>query len=266
MSYLNPTNVLTEDCLLVWDGLSKPDTKESTGELEYRVEVAVKKNSQTHSELHAVAEKACAEKYPSGRPHGYKEALTEFDPAKYPELVDYVRLRATSKSPCDTYLQGRESSPAEFGAKSYAGAGVQLIVAPFVYMPSKETKNQTGAKFWLNGVHLTRLDLPKLSVAAGLTGREVAQAFGATPGAGAAFTQPAPAAPSVPAPPTVVPAPNPGILAPAAVPPAPPAPPAPPVPAGPVATAALTAMGQTVESMLAAGWSMQQLKDQNYVA
>lgn len=280
MPYINPTNVMTEDCLLVWDGLSKPDTKESTGELEYRVEVAVKKNSQTHSELYSISEKAAAEKYPSGKPHGFKEALTEFDPAKYPELTDYVRLRATAKQPCDTYLQSSHSSPAEFGQKSYAGCGVRLIVSPFIYMPSKETKNQTGAKFWLNGCQLTNLDLPKLSVASGLTGREVANAFGATPSAGTAFTQPAPSTPppvaaatTPPAPtaPPVVPAPNPGILtAGAPTPPAPPVPPTPPAPpaapAGPVATAALTALGQTVESMLAAGWSMDQLKQQNYVA
>lgn len=270
MAYLNDTNILTEECLLVWDGLSKPDTKESTGELEYRLDVAVKQGSVTHQELQASLDRMTAAKYPTGKPAGFKEALKPFDSEKYPELVGYLQVRAKSNSPCDIYLQAKESSAAEFGAKAYAGCGVRVILSPSVYMPSKETKNTTGAKFWLNGAQLTNLGLPKLSVAAGLTGREVANAFGANPSAGTAFNQPAPAAtvtPPTPAQAAVVPAPNPGILAAGApVPPAPPTPPAPPVAAGPVATAALTAIGQTVESMLAAGWSMEQLKAQNYVA
>ena len=70
---------------------------------------------------------------------------------------------------------------------------------------------------------------------------QVASAFGIQGGAAAFVQAPAPAV--VPPTPT---APNPGIV--------------PPVP-----TPKLTALGHTVESMQAAGWTVEQMREQGYV-
>ena len=133
---------------------------------------------------------------------------------------------------------GREVPPASCGL--YSGAKVRLILTPRIY----NAMGNVGESAWLSGVQIVDLTTEKLAGGAGMSAGQVASAFGIQGGA-AAFAAPA-AAPAVPpTAPTPV-APNPGIV--------------PPVP-----TAKMTAAGQTVQSFLNAGWTVEQMRADGWV-
>ena len=254
MTMLNENTVKTEPVILIWDAASKSDVDEKTGRISWGVTVAVHKGSQTYAEMKAAADKEIARVFPTGAPYGFKVWDKDFNPQKYPELnpAEYVFVRFSSKDEKSTFNGTQAVSKDEFGRLAYPGCKVSVIGRCWAYTPAPETKNTSGLKWFFEGAQLNDLNAPRLSVSKGLGSNAVASAFGAEPSAAAAFTQPPAVAPApaaaapVPSLPPAPLAPNPGIV--------------PPVP-----TDKLTALGHTVESMQAAGWSIEQMREQGYV-
>lgn len=285
---LDNGSVRTDTCVVLWDGITRPEAVEATADKpasqKFTLKLAFAPDSTTYAELHQASEAATKAKYPTGVPRGFEEA---FRPADVPELPGFITVNAaTFATPPEVYdTQGRLLSPADYSRMFYAGAKVQAVLTPRVY----DAKGNRGAGFWLGGVLIVDSSAPKLSIASGMTSADVRNAFGlpASPLGGAApavppaqpaavaapapasFPQPpAPAgsassAPTFPSSPVAV-VPNPGILA------APPAPvPVAPVPAAaPVRTMtpAAVAAGYTYEALAAAGWSDQQMIQGGYLA
>lgn len=247
---LNETTIRTEPVVLIWDAASKHDTDKQTGKITWGVTVAIRKDSPTYAEMKAAADKETLRQYPTGAPHGFKNwDKSDFDPAKYKETPadQYVHVRFGSKDFKATFNGTAQVTKEEFGRLAYAGALVSVIGRCWCYTKSPETANQTGLKWFFEGVQLVDGNAPRLSVAAGMSQSAVASAFGATQSVESAFSAPAPAAAAAPAPTPAAPAaPNPGIV--------------PPVP-----TPKLAGIGQTVESMQAAGWTVEQMRAEGYV-
>lgn len=278
---LDNGSVRTDTCVVLWDGITRPEAVEATADKpasqKFTLKLAFAQDSVTYAELHQVSQAATAQKYPTGVPRGFEEA---FRSADVPELPGYVAVNAaTFATPPEVYdMQGRLLSPADYSRMFYAGAKVQAVLTPRVY----DAKGNRGAGFWLGGVLIVDSSAPKLSIASGMTSADVRNAFGlpASPLGGAvpavppaqpaAVAAPAPASspqppapagsaapattfPSSPAPVAVVP--NPGILTP------------PPAPApAKVMTPAAIAAGYTYEALAAAGWSDQQMIQGGYLA
>lgn len=297
---LDNGSVRTDTCVVLWDGITRPEAVEATADKpasqKFTLKLAFAPDSVTYAELHQASTAATAQKYPTGVPRGFEEAFRNAD---VPELPGYLAVNAaTFATPPEVYdTQGRLLSPAEYSRMFYAGAKVQAVLTPRVY----DAKGNRGAGFWLGGVLIVDATAPKLSIASGMSSADVRNAFGlpATPLGGAAAPAPvggtpvppvqpagvaAPAPASFPQPPApagtassaptypssapapVAVVPNPGILA---APPAPaPVPAAPVAPAAPVRTMtpAAVAAGYTYEALAAAGWSDQQMIQGGYLA
>lgn len=256
MTMLNETTVRTEPVVLIWDAASKPDVDKKTGKTSWGVTVAIRKDSATYAEMKAAADKETARVYPTGAPHGFNAwDNADFDPTKYKETPpdQYVHVKFKSNDFKATFNGTTQVAKEEFGRLVYAGALVSVIGRCWCYTKSEQTQNQTGLKWFFEGVQLVDGNAPRLSVAAGMSQSAVASAFGATQSVESAFSAPAPAA-QAPAPaatpvPSLPPAPlapNPGIV--------------PPVP-----TDKLKALGHTVEALQAAGWTIEQMREQGYV-
>lgn len=294
---LDNGSVRTDTCVVLWDGITRPEAVEATADKpasqKFTLKLAFAPDSATYAELHQASNAATALKYPTGVPRGFE---TAFRNADVPELPGYLAVNAaTFATPPEVYdMQGRLLSPADYSRMFYAGTKVQAVLTPRVY----DAKGNRGAGFWLGGVLIVDASAPKLSIASGLSSADVRNAFGlpATPLGGAAAPAPvggapvppvqpagvaAPAPASFPQPPApagiassaptypssapapVAVVPNPGILA------APPAPaPVPAAPAAPVRTMtpAAVAAGYTYEALAAAGWSDQQMIQGGYLA
>ena len=284
---LDNGSVRTDTCVVLWDGITRPEAIEASADKpasqKFTLKLAFAPDSTTYAELHQASHAATAQKYPTGVPRGFEGA---FRPADVPELPGYIAVNAaTFATPPEVYdMQGRLLSPAEYARMFYAGAEVQAVLTPRVY----DAKGNRGAGFWLGGVLIVDASAPKLSIASGMSSAEVRNAFGlpASPlGGGAAVVPPAqPAAVAAPAPVSSPQPPAPaGIAAPATTYPSSPAPAAavavvpnpgilaaPPAPA-PVApartmTPAAVAAGYTYEALAAAGWSDQQMIQGGYLA
>lgn len=279
MAILDNGAVRTGDCIVLWDGITRPETVEATADKpasqKFTLKLAFAPDSPTYAELHQVSEAATRAKYPQGAPKGFEPA---FRAAEVQELPGYTTVNAaTFATPPEVYdTSGRLLSPADYAHMFYAGCKVQAVLQPRVY----DAKGNRGAGFWLGGVLIVDAKAPKLSIASGMSSAEVRNAFGlpATPlGGGAAPVPPVPAAapaapPAVSATPSTLPPPVPaGSVTPATT--SPSNPPPPPVAVQPnygmltpkVMTPAAQAAGYTYEALQAAGWSDEQMIQSGYL-
>lgn len=287
MAILSNGSVRTGDCIVLWDGITRPEVIEATADkpagLKYTLKLAFPADSQTAAELRQESDSFTKSKYPTGTPRGFEPALRNADVSELPgHLVINSATYNTAPEVFDS--QGRSLSPAEYARLFYAGCKVQAVLTPRVY----DAKGNRGAGFWLGGVLIVDSNAPKLSIAAGMSSGELRNAFGLpdSPLGGAAAPVPpaqaaapaappaAPATPSAPQPPEpacsapsaptspsnpVAVAPNYGMLQP---PPAPPAAPAAPVK---VMTPAAQAAGYTYDALKSAGWSDEQMIQAGYL-
>lgn len=275
MAILDNGTVRTGDCLVLWDGITRPeaiDAKDGKpASQKFSLKVAFAPDSATYAELYAEMAKFKAAKFPNGVPSGWDDA---FYPAKVDELPGYLAVNGVTygREPEIFDMTGRMLSAAECTGKLYAGAKVQVLLQPREY-----NNKSKGFGYWLCGLLIVDSTTPKLSVASGVDARN---AFGlpATPlGGGAASVPPVPAAagaaPSVP--PATHSAPQPP--APAGSAPtattSPSNPPPPPVAVVPnygmlnpkVMTPAAQQAGYTYEALQAAGWSDEQMIQSGYL-
>lgn len=252
MTKLNETTIKTEPVILIWDNVSRPSVDKNTGKETWGVTVALRKDSATYREMREMSDLSVSKAYPTGKPFKFKDWETTFDPAKYPELnpAEYVFVKFTDKGPKPAFNGTQEISRDEFSRTVYTGAKIAIVGRVWCYLAEERTQNQTGLKWFYEGVQIVdAVTAPRFSVAKGMTGSDIASAFGAASSAASAFT-PAPAAAPATAAAVPTPAaplvPNPGIV--------------PPVP-----TPKLTALGHTVDTLKAAGWTTEQMRAEGYV-
>ena len=241
----NGQAVVTGPVTVLWDGISRPeDVQGQNGKPDskkFTVKFAADPTEPAVAELRGMLDTEAARVFPSGKPRNFQATFGALTAGEYDgKLTGHLVCTATTYgNPPPVYdANGREVPAASCGL--YSGAKVRLILTPRIY----NAMGNVGESAWLSGVQIVDLTAEKLAGGAGMSAGQVASAFGIQGGA-AAFAAPA-AAPAVPpTAPTPV-APNPGIV--------------PPVP-----TAKMTAAGQTVQSFLNAGWTVEQMRADGWV-
>lgn len=248
----NGQAVVTGPVTVLWDGITRPEDVEgkdggAPGK-KFTVKFAAPPTEPAVHELRPMLDAEIARVFPAGKPRNFQDTFGALTAAEYDgALTGHLVCTATTynSAPPVYDAQGREVPAHACGL--YSGAKVRLILTPRVY----NAKGNVGESAWLSGIQIVDLTTPKLAGGAGMSAGQVASAFGIQGGA-AAFSQPSapvaapgPAAPVPSLPPTPV-APNPGIV--------------PPVP-----TDKLKALGHTVEALQAAGWTIEQMREQGYV-
>ena len=248
----NGQAVVTGPVTVLWDGISRPEQVEgkdggAPGH-KYTVKFALPPTDPAGAEMRSLLDPAAAAQFPTGKPRTFQATFLPLGADEFgADLAGHlISVGTTYNNPPPIYdQQGREVPAQSCGL--YAGAKVRLILTPRVY----NAKGNVGESCWLSGIQIVDLTGPKLAGSAGMSAGQVASAFGiqsgaaafATPPAAAPVAQPSPAVP--PAAPTPV-APNPGIV--------------PPVP-----TAKMAAAGLTVQSLLDAGWTVEQMRADGWV-
>lgn len=237
----NGQAVVTGPVTVLWDGITRPEEVEgkdggAPGK-KYTVKFAAPPTEPAVQELRGLLEAEAARVFPTGKPRNFQHTFGALTDTEYDgKMTGHLVCTATTyNNPPPVYdANGREVPAHACGL--YSGAKVRLILTPRVY----NAKGNVGESAWLSGIQIVDLTAEKLAGGAGMSAGQVASAFGIQGGAAAFATPAAPVVPPTPA------APNPGIV--------------PPVP-----TPKLAAIGQTVESMQAAGWTLEQLKAEGYV-
>lgn len=239
----NGQAVVTGPVTVLWDGITRPEEVEgkdggAPGK-KFTVKFAAPASEPAVAELRPMLDAEAARVFPNGKPRNFQDTFGALTDAEYDgKLTGHLVCTATTyNNPPPVYdANGREVPAHACGL--YSGAKVRLILTPRVY----NAKGNVGESAWLSGIQIVDLTSEKLAGGAGMSAGQVANAFGIQGGA-AAFAAPAPVTPPMPVTP---PAPNPGIV--------------PPVP-----TPKLTATGHTVDSMQAAGWTLETLREHGYV-
>lgn len=238
MAFLNDTTVMSGECIVVWDSLSKPEPQKGEGgkpdTLKYGLSLCFHPNAPEYGELHKISQDKIAVEYPRGIPGNFQQAFRAV-PAEanqeghIPELVGWIKFSASTYGNMPEVIdaQAQPVAPQDLGRFLYAGAKVRVIVTARTY----DARGNKGASFWLSGVQILDATAPRLSIAAGMSSAQVRSAFGVVAGAPALPLTAAPMAP------------QPAIPAPAA--PAPGMPAAPLAPPAPVGVAAPPAPGLT---------------------
>lgn len=294
--FFGDNNVVTCDCIVTWDGITRPETKtnDETKEqfTQWSISVAIPTNAPELVELEQILNHELNTGMFKGQmPAGGHWGIKNIEPGAFDgKLVGYKIIKAVSYQPKQVFdLNRNELQPAAYADKLYPGATVKLIVSARSY------KNKSkGVGFWLGGIQITDTTTPRLPVG----GVDAQAAFGGAPTAGAAgafappgqpapFVAPtAPVSPSVPgavggmvpnstgyAPPVAagMPAavaptvtPNPGFLAPPVA-PAPGMVPPPVPPAAPQRIMTAKAAGAPYESFVAGGWTDEMLIQHGYM-
>ena len=241
----NGQAVVTGPVTVLWDGISRPeDVQGQNGKPDskkFTVKFAADPTEPAVGELRGMLDAEAARVFPSGKPRNFQATFGALTAGEYDgKLTGHLVCTATTygNSPPVYDANGREVPAASCGL--YSGAKVRLILTPRIY----NAMGNVGESAWLSGVQIVDLTAEKLAGGAGMSAGQVASAFGIQGGA-AAFAAPAAAAPVPSLPPAPL-APNPGIV--------------PPVP-----TDKLKALGHTVEALQAAGWTIEQMREQGYV-
>jgi hypothetical protein len=296
--WIDKDHVVTEDVIVIWDGMTKPSTSESNGAIVHNVKVATKEGSVTHQELQKLADDAlAASKWKGVKPPKFQDPINAVDLTKIPELPGYVCFSANTQlgAPPVMNANNQEMPPLSYARSFYAGSVIRVLVHAYDY----DNKNK-GVAFGLDGIQIINDKAPALSIGAGMSKAEVSNAFAggaAAPAPGiqggkrstkpgcpytyeslmqagwseqqmidAGHLDPLPAAPAAPAPAPAVPS------APAA--PAAPAAPVAPrhdmLPAAPAAPVSkqskMTATAQfSYDQYVASGWTDQNLIDNGFM-
>lgn len=239
MSFHDEKHVLTCDVIVLWDGITRPNTEGDKP--SYNLKCAIPANAAETAELEQLAQDALNDSEFKGvLPPGANPAMMDVDATKFgPIVVNHKQFSASTTIGCPKVfdVNGNELAAMQYNTMLYPGTKVKLLLHAYTY-----NNKQRGVKFGLDGVQIVDAHAPKLDVASGLSGAQVAAAFGASP------------APQTP-PPAQVPAPQAQAATPP--PPAPPAAPAEDFAAGKVMTPA--ANGIAYNDYIAQGWTDEQL-------
>lgn len=219
--------VRTGNCVILWDGITRPEQNEVG--LAHSLKVACIATAPEVAELDALATRTLvSSKFKGTLPPGGNWPLLDTDPAKYEGMLQGHKEfnSKTYNGAPDVYdANGNKLDPMQYNAMLYPGCVVQVLVHAYDF----DNKSK-GVAFGLDGIMIIDATAPHLPVDGGINAGEV---FGSP-----VTQQTAPG---------VVPPPHPAILT----------PPAPVAPAGPVMTDA--ANGLSYDQYITAGWTHEQM-------
>ena len=187
-------SVLTGNAVIIWNGLTKPDTvKSEKGDyLSWNLRVAMPSHAPEFAELEALRQKGLREsnkKEVSVASPG-NNPVSDIDLAKFPELQGHKAFSAstTTGAPEVYDAHGNILSPMEYGPMIYNGCIVRLMVNSYAY-----ANKQKGINFGVQGVQIIDATAPRLSIgASGPASEVVRSAFMTAPSAAAPSAPPAP--------------------------------------------------------------------------
>jgi len=246
MSIINEgKNVITCPGIILWDGITQPDTDEKTGAVSHNLKIAIPETAPEKAELEQLANSTLAASEFKGQfPAGGNWPIMPIDVSKLGDSVPLMagRVAISAKTrlgiPPVYDAAGQELQAMQFGRMIYPGAVVKLLVHCYAF-----NNKSRGLAYGLDGIQIIDATAPKLDVGGGMSASQVGAAFAGTSATAGA---PAPAPASAPAPAPVQP--HHGFVANAGA-------PVPPNAAAPQHVMTPKANGVTYEAMIAAGWT-----------
>lgn len=180
MSFFKDKYVLTDRCMLIWDGISRPENRDD-GTPVHSVRLAIKKNAPCIAELDQIAKAALNGSEFNGTlpPGGNWPLTTEADVTKLTQAVANclsVGAATTQGVPQIYDEQGNELSAMQYRSMLYPGAIVQCIVHAYAY-----NNKQKGVSFGLDGIQIVDATRPRLPVGGGLSSDSLKAAFTGQP-------------------------------------------------------------------------------------
>ena len=193
-------NVLTCPGVVLWDGITRPETKDD-GNVVHSIKIAIPGNSAEKAELEQLATQTLqASAFKGQFPAGGEWPVREIDMTKFTAPEDQQRLRGCVAINANTRLgapgvfdvNGQQLSAMQYGRSLYAGASVALLVHCYAF-----NNKSKGLAFGLDGIQIVDDTAPALSVGGGMSPSEAAAIFGG----GAPMQQPPVQQPPVQQPP-----------------------------------------------------------------
>jgi len=278
MAIIEGEYVRTCDGIILWDGITQPNTDTADGSVQHSLKIAIPQNAQEVAEITQIATDQLnkSQHFHGKFPPGGEWPVREFDPSTFgdsaPTLQGRYAINAKTRrgAPAVYSSDGQELSAMQYGQMLYPGAIVQMLVHAYDF-----NNKSKGIALGLDGIMIVDATAPKLDVGGGLPSSQVAAAFGvsgngqATAAAAPPTAGPATAAAAAPPQPGNV-EPNHQFVqnaaqsggAPAPAPSPTPAPP-PAAPSGPRMTD--KAGGVTYDQFIAAGWTDDMMVEHGYM-
>ena len=192
MAKLNDTQVVTDEVIVIWDGLTNPEANQQ-GKMQHHLSVAFQANSPVHAELEALLQAALMSgDFKGALPANGKWGIADVDAAKIPELAGWKRANIGTYTGAPTCVDenGNTINPVMLSGLLRAGSRVKLIAHAYSY----NAMGNQGVKLGLDGVQCLGAGMT-LSVSAGMSADQVGAAFGGGGVAPAAQQQVAPPTP-----------------------------------------------------------------------
>src|SRR5690606_25450117 len=132
---LNDTTVVTSECLVIWDGLTKPEpVKGRDGKPDsqkFNIKVAVHPNHPEVAELRALIAEEVRKKYPNGPGRNFRHTLGPIGADEIPEIAGWLVFTATTYGALPPILDanGQDVPPQRHAECLYAGSAVRLMVS-----------------------------------------------------------------------------------------------------------------------------------------
>jgi hypothetical protein len=181
MSFIDEKTVKVENCILNWDGITRPE-KRDDGSLSYNLRVCVHPQAPEVGELAQIATNALNEGQFKGAmpPNGKWPLETYADHTKLGPLVQGMLSigGGSNRVPSCYDINGQKLDITQFGGMLYPGCKVAILLTAFSY----SNKNK-GITFGLEGFQIIDPSAPKLDVGGGMNESQVANAFGGQAGA-----------------------------------------------------------------------------------
>ena len=192
MFHNNGSHVVTCDGIIIWDGVTRPETDTHDGQPSYSLKIAIPSTAAEKLELEQLATNCLnTSEFKGQLPMGGNWPVIPIDLNKFTEAADQQRLtgmttiNAKSKFVPQVFDgNGQVLQAMQYGPMLYPGAVVRLMVHAYAF-----NNKSKGIAYALDGVQIIDGTAPKLSVGGGITTAQLRSAFGgvgAAPVAGAA--------------------------------------------------------------------------------
>lgn len=178
MPKLNETQLVTDEVIVIWDGLTQPEANQQ-GKVQHHLSIAFQANSSVHVELDQLLQaELLAGDFKGNLPAGAKWGITDVDASKIPELAGWKKANIGTYTGQPTCVDenGQKINPVMLSGLLRAGSRVKLIAHAYTY----NAMGNQGVKLGLDGVQCLGAGM-ELSVSAGMSADQVGAAFGGQP-------------------------------------------------------------------------------------
>jgi hypothetical protein len=185
MARHDENHIITGNAIVVWDGITKPETTKNGQPLQkpkYSLKLALMPNDPCVAEIDAIAKAALQNsKFKGVMPHGGSWPLSPCNP----QIADGVlngMIAINPKTENGDITQkvydasGQLLNPMTYSRMLYPGAVIQVMVHAFAF-----DNVQKGVALGLDGIRIVDATAPALNIGASMGAAEVGAAFGAVP-------------------------------------------------------------------------------------